>query len=56
MQVVPEFRGRYLARDGKWRTMQGRDYERNAIVEFPDFACAEACYESEAYAPALEVA
>ena len=55
-KVVPEFGGRYLARGGTWRTMEGRDFEGNAIVEFPDFASAEACYESAAYAPALEVA
>ena len=55
-RVVPDFGGRYLARGGRYRQMEGREYERNAIVEFPDFESAEACYTSEAYAPALEAA
>lgn len=48
--------GRFLARGGAHKQLEGNDRARNVLVEFPDLASAEACYNSEAYQAALEFA
>ena len=45
--------GRFLARGGAYRQLEGNDRARNVVVEFPDLAAAEACYNSPAYQEAL---
>ncbi|MBP7242178.1 DUF1330 domain-containing protein [Amaricoccus sp.] len=45
--------GKFLARGGAHVQLEGRDRPRNVVVEFPDIAAAEACYNSEAYQAAL---
>lgn len=45
--------GRFLARGGKHRQLEGNDRARNVLVEFPSLEAAVACYESEAYQAAL---
>jgi uncharacterized protein (DUF1330 family) len=45
--------GRFLARGGKHKQLEGNDRARNVVVEFPDLATAEACYNSAAYQEAL---
>lgn len=45
--------GRFLARAGAYKQLEGRDRTRNVLVEFPDLAAAEACYNSPAYQEAL---
>lgn len=46
--------GRFLARGGAYKQLEGNDRARNVVVEFPDLAAAEACYNSDAYQAALE--
>jgi len=48
------FGGKFLARGGAYKQLEGRDRARNVLVEFPDLAAAEACYRSPAYQAALE--
>lgn len=48
--------GRFLARGGKYVNLEGRDYPRNVVVEFPNVEAAEACYHSAAYQEALSFA
>lgn len=48
--------GKFLARGGAHKQMEGRDRSRNVLVVFPDMASAEACYSSEAYQAALKFA
>ncbi len=48
--------GRFLARGGKHRQLEGTERARNVVVEFPDLAAAEACYNSAAYQEALRFA
>jgi len=45
--------GRFLARAGAYKQLEGNDRARNVLVEFPDLASAEACYTSPAYQEAL---
>ncbi len=48
--------GKFLARGGAYKQLEGNDRERNVVVIFPDLATAEACYRSEAYQEALSFA
>lgn len=45
--------GRFLARNGAYKQLEGVGRARNILIEFPDLATAEACYNSEAYQAAL---
>jgi uncharacterized protein (DUF1330 family) len=45
--------GKFLARGGAYKQLEGRDRPRNVVVIFPDLAAAEACYRSVAYQEAL---
>lgn len=48
--------GKFLARGGRHVQLEGKDRARNVLVEFPDLASAEACYNSPAYQEALSYA
>lgn len=52
--ALAAFGGKFLARGGAYKQLEGRDRKRNVLVEFPDLAAAEACYNSPAYQAALE--
>jgi uncharacterized protein (DUF1330 family) len=45
--------GRFLARGGKHKQLEGNDRARNVLVEFPSLEAAEACYNSAVYQEAL---
>jgi uncharacterized protein (DUF1330 family) len=45
--------GRFLARGGRHKQLEGNDRARNVLIEFPSLEAAEACYNSEAYQAAL---
>jgi uncharacterized protein (DUF1330 family) len=45
--------GRFLARGGAYRQLEGTDRPRNVLAVFPDLETAETCYYSEAYQAAL---
>ena len=44
-----KFGARFLVRGGKYECMEGSSRERNVVVEFADFATAQACYRSDEY-------
>jgi uncharacterized protein (DUF1330 family) len=48
--------GRFLARGGRHKQLEGNDRARNVLVEFPSLEAAEACYNSAAYQEALSFA
>lgn len=48
--------GRFLARGGRHRQLEGKDRARNVLIEFPSLEAAEACYNSPAYQEALAFA
>ena len=41
--------GKFLARGGRSITMEGDDFARNVVVEFPSYDRAVACYKSPEY-------
>jgi len=41
--------GKFLARGGRHTTLEGDDFARNVLVEFPSFDQAVACYNSPEY-------
>lgn len=48
--VVAQFGGRFIARGGRTRTLEGpAETRRTVILEFPTFEQAEAFYQSEMY-------
>jgi uncharacterized protein (DUF1330 family) len=44
-----KFGARFLVRGGRSETVEGATRARNVVIEFPDFASAEACYRSPEY-------
>ena len=50
--AIEKYNGRYLARGGKQKILEGLDLERAVIVEFPSMAKALECYYSKEYAEA----
>jgi len=51
--AIEKHGGRFLARGGATITLEGEDYPRNVIVEFPTVEAAEACYHSPEYQEAV---
>jgi uncharacterized protein (DUF1330 family) len=49
-----KFGGRFLVRAGKHTVARGAAKSRQVIIEFPDYAGALACHESEEYKRAVE--
>ena len=55
-KVIEQFGGRYLARNGEVRVLEGQWKPKAlVVVEFPSLEQAEAWYRSPEYAYALEV-
>ncbi len=51
--AIEKHGGRYLARGGRHARLEGADWERHVIIEFPSLEAAEACYRSPEYQEAL---
>ena len=48
--IVARYGGRFLARGGKFRIMEGPEkFHRFIVIEFPSFEQAVACFESKEY-------
>lgn len=54
--AVQKYGGRFLARGGRSITLEGADYPRRVVVEFPSVEQAQKCYDSPEYAKALAFA
>ncbi len=54
--VLEKHGGRFLARGGRQVILEGGDYPRTVVVEFPSLEAAEACYHSPEYGEALAFA
>ena len=50
--AIEKHNGRYLARGGKQKILEGLELERAVIVEFPSMAKALECYNSKEYTEA----
>jgi uncharacterized protein (DUF1330 family) len=49
-----KFGGRFLVRAGKHVVAKGQAKSRQVVIEFPDYAAALACHDSEEYKRAVE--
>ncbi len=47
--VLAKYGGRFLARGGRFKAMEGAGRSRNSIVEFPSYQAALDCYDSDDY-------
>ena len=47
--AIDKYSGKFLVRGGKNITLEGNQSPRTVIVEFPTFADAEKCYNSDEY-------
>jgi uncharacterized protein (DUF1330 family) len=52
-EAIAAHGGRFLARGGRYRQLEGREHARNVLAEFPSLEAAEACYNSPDYQEAL---
>jgi len=50
-----QFGARFLARGGRCEAMEGTARDRNVVVEFKDYATAQACYRSHEYQAAKAI-
>jgi uncharacterized protein (DUF1330 family) len=50
-----KFGANFLVRGGRFNAMEGHSRERNVVVEFKDYATAEACYRSAEYQAAKAI-
>ncbi len=51
--AIEKHGGRFLARGGSCTALEGRDWPRAVVAEFPSVAAAEACYSSPEYQEAF---
>ena len=54
-EAVKKYQGQFLVRGGKQSTKEGKEYERNVVVEFPSYDQAQSAYESEEYQSAKKI-
>jgi uncharacterized protein (DUF1330 family) len=50
-----KFGGRFLVRAGRNETKSGALRARHVVIEFPDYAAALACHDSEEYRAAAKI-
>ena len=48
-EILPKWGGRFVVRAGQSEVMEGALRSRHVVIEFPDYASARACYESDEY-------
>jgi uncharacterized protein (DUF1330 family) len=48
-EVIAAYDGAFIARGGRYRQMEGKEYTRNVVVRFPTYDRAVECYESDQY-------
>ena len=51
--AIEKHGGRFLARAGRYVSLEGEEFPRNVIVEFESVEAAQACYDSPEYQEAL---
>ena len=52
---LAEHGGRFLVRGGPQEVREGDAKPRTVVIEFPSYAAARACYDSDAYQAALRL-
>tara|TARA_B100000700_G_scaffold200045_1_gene219988 strand:+ start:544 stop:834 length:291 start_codon:yes stop_codon:yes gene_type:complete len=54
-EAIDKYSGKFLVRGGKNITLEGNQSPRTVIVEFPTFAEAKKCYNSDEYQEAYKI-
>ena len=54
--VIKSFGGKPLVRGGKYQRIEGEDFSRTVIWEFPNFQKAIECHESKEYQDGWDLA
>ncbi|MCL3883744.1 DUF1330 domain-containing protein [Marivita sp. GX14005] len=52
--AIAKHGGRFLARGGRFKQLEGQERLRNVVAQFPSLEAAEACYNSPEYQQALD--
>ncbi len=52
-EIIPAHGGVWLARAGRYETLEGPDFPRQVVARFPSVDAAVACYRSPEYQEAL---
>ena len=55
-EAIEAHGGKFLARGGRYRQLEGVDRPRNVVAYFPSFEAASDCYDSETYQKACAFA
>ena len=55
-EAIKSYGGKPLVRGGKYRCLEGSDFPRTVIWEFPNYDAAEKCYNSREYQEAWGLA
>jgi len=55
-ETIKSYDGNPLVRGGKYRCLEGTDFPRTVIWEFPNYDAAEKCYNSREYQEAWSLA
>ena len=54
--VIKSYGGKPLVRGGKYQKLEGEDFLRTVIWEFPSYEAAQKCYNSSEYQTAWNLA
>ena len=54
--IIKSYGGNPLVRGGKYKCLEGNDFPRTVIWEFPNYDAAEKCYNSKEYQEAWGLA
>ena len=55
-ETIKSYGGKPLVRGGKHKCLEGNDFPRTVIWEFPNYEAAEKCYNSKEYQEAWSLA
>ena len=54
--IIKSYGGKPLVRGGNYKCLEGADFPRTVIWEFPNYETAEKCYNSKEYQEAWSLA
>ena len=55
-ETIKSYGGQPLVRGGKYKCLEGNEFTRTVIWEFPNYDAAEKCYNSKEYQEAWKLA
>ena len=55
-ETIKSYGGQPLVRGGKYKCLEGNEFSRTVIWEFPNYDTAEKCYNSKEYQAAWKLA